>query len=255
MVNRDDTWVQYLPVHARSEDALAFVAPPPKLRARVKLNHDFLVRHYQGRRVQNIMGLPSTDHQGKSRWLAIVISNRETNSPSEPAWRAAAAWHGALIHMGLVPLLLDSGGQEEYQLLLLLDHEIDSSIAGAFGRWCVRGYEECGLSTAPIVLPSGRPLAVADAATWLRLPGRHHTSRHWTRVWQDGMWLEGEAAVGAIVAAPLNSGDEVKRLAQEVSPLPVALFTDLVDLLKHDKGPSTEALAERVLRLIDQHKA
>jgi hypothetical protein len=41
--------------------------------------------------------------------------------------------------------------------------------------------------------------------SWLRLPGRHHTRSHWTKVWGRDRWLEDQEAVDAILSVTGDS--------------------------------------------------
>jgi hypothetical protein len=42
-------------------------------------------------------------------------------------------------------------------------------------------------------------VAKGRCGNWLRVPGRHHTREHWSRVWSGTAWLEGTKAVECIL--------------------------------------------------------
>jgi hypothetical protein len=65
----------------------------------------------------------------------------------------------------------------------------------------VADHSEFGFPAAPEVFPKQESLSErVQFGNWLRLPGRHHTREHLTRVWDGCDWLEGEEAINAILA-------------------------------------------------------
>src|SRR5262249_47165868 len=55
---------------------------------------------------------------------------------------------------------------------------------------------------------------------WLRLPGRHHTRSHWSRIWDGGRWLEGEAAVAHVLALLPAPASLLPDVPQPARPAP-----------------------------------
>ena len=75
----------------------------------------------------------------------------------------------------------------------------------AFGRWLLRDWQDHGLAKEPETFPKQPMLGKGKGfGNWLRLPGRHHTLPHWTRVYdlEQGAWLEGAQAIEYILSSP-----------------------------------------------------
>jgi hypothetical protein len=53
---------------------------------------------------------------------------------------------------------------------------------------------------------------------WLRLPGRHHTRDHWSRVWSGDCWLDGAEAVEFILTLVGDPPDLVPVPPPPTSP-------------------------------------
>jgi hypothetical protein len=71
-----------------------------------------------------------------------------------------------------------------------------------FARWLIRDYQKYGLQSAPETFPKQPAInAQRPYGSWWRLPGRHHSRDHWTKVWNGAQWLEGNAAIAALIAA------------------------------------------------------
>src|SRR5262249_41066135 len=76
--------------------------------------------------------------------------------------------------------------------------------AKRFGRWITRDWKSLGLATAPEVFPKQDEIqrigsGSGESGSWVRLFGRHHKRDHWSRVYDDGEWLEGDEAIAAIL--------------------------------------------------------
>ena len=83
---------------------------------------------------------------------------------------------------------------------MCLSDEVPARIVHEFVTEVVQNYAEYGLRKAPDVYP-GEPDVNPHRpyGSWLRLPGRHHTNQHWTKVWSDERWLEDQEAIEAIL--------------------------------------------------------
>jgi hypothetical protein len=103
--------------------------------------------------------------------------------------------------LGFDVLLLDSNGAGGFHVWLVFRDAVPMAAAWRLGMWLVRDHRRYGLTRWPESFPKSPRLTAKRIGPWVRLPGRHHTREHWSRVWDGRGWLEGEAAVRAILAA------------------------------------------------------
>src|SRR5262245_22265580 len=218
LVNRTDVWGRY--VRRKGDDTTHVITAPFRDdRGKVFLDNDSLVKHFRRKQPSGQLGLHSAGSDLTSRWLAIDIDRHDydddlTVSP-EGNFAAASAWRQLLADRGLDPLLLDSNGIGGFHLLVVFSEPMSTDSVHQFGKQLVADYERRGLERKPEVFP--------DSPTWdryghwLRLPGRHHSRPHYSRVWNDEPfaeppWLEGHDAIDRILAT---------------RPAPVALLESL----------------------------
>ena len=208
MVNRTDVWGRYLAKNQRNKGGVrnnAITAPFREERGKVFLNATSLEKHYKARKVSGILGVHSTSSDNTSRWLAIDIDLHELDEHAvtpEGNFVAARSWVESLAAMGLDPLMFDSNGKGGFHLLVLFAEPLATQSVHAFGKKLVSDFVKRGLDSMPEVFP-GKPVW-NHYGNWLRLPGRHHTNEHYTRVWNDEpwddrTWLEGHDAIDRIL--------------------------------------------------------
>jgi hypothetical protein len=99
----------------------------------------------------------------------------------------------------------------------------------AFVEQFVQDYQRRGLDQPPDLFPG--TLGSNHLGSWLRLPGRHHTHPHYTRVyndqpWDDQHWLEGHDAIDRILATRPAASDRLQQLGIERSIKTVCLDFD-----------------------------
>jgi hypothetical protein len=212
MVNRTDVWGRY--VRRKGDDATHVItAPFSRERGKVFLDVDSLRKHFQTREPSGQLGLHSTSRDLTSRWLAIDIDLHEEDDnlsiSADGNLAAARVWRQALVEKGLDPLLLDSNGIGGLHLFVIFAEPMSTASVNAFAKQLIADYQKRGLERKPEIFP-GRPVW-NHYGDWLRLPGRHHTRPHFTRVWNDepfaeSPWLAGHEAIDRILAtrpAPL----------------------------------------------------
>jgi hypothetical protein len=112
----------------------------------------------------------------------------------------AVAVHDEARALGFDVLLLDSNGAGGYHVWLVFGDAVPMADAWRVGKWLVRDHRRYGLTRPPEAFPKGPRLTAKRIGHWVRLPGRHHTRAHWSRVWDGQRWLEGAGAVRAILA-------------------------------------------------------
>src|SRR5262249_52933889 len=131
--------------------------------------------------------------------------------------RASLAWYNKLVALGFRPLLEDSNGKGGYHLLPIFTAPISAPLAYEFSHWLTDDYAAHGLRRRPEVFPKQAFVSPRGSpghfGNWLRLPGPHHKSDHWSRVWDGQQWLEGAAAAAHILTL---TGDDPALIPPEV---------------------------------------
>jgi hypothetical protein len=220
LANRIDAWGAYRPVAERGQEYVAFDGTRKKLgnsftaprhqyeRGRVLLSREVLVQHFRGERPEHIIGLHATGPNNLSLWGALDIDLHEGSTVSlEVNFRAARFWYDRLRSLGFTPLLSDSNGKGGYHLLTIFDRPVSTVRVFAFLQWLTADYAKHGLTAKPETFPKQPAILPGRFGNWLRLPGRHHSRDHWSKVWNGSRWLEGDGAVAYILQLRGSSPD------------------------------------------------
>jgi hypothetical protein len=245
MLNRSDQWAQYLPPEQRSYSRIVRIAPPKQMRGQVSLTPDLVVRHYIGANVGHLIGLHAKGVDNTARWICIDLGEQDPSAPATPAatLRAALAWYDTLKEQGFHPILEDSSGRGEYHLWVVFGDRIDAGTAWMFARTLVSNYADLSLPAAPKVYPRRVQAEAVIAKDWVRLPGRHHSHHHWSKVWGGAAWLEGADAVEAILATRTDPGHFSFWSPTQSSSV-------LMDSLSDDEKMSLEEQVNRVFEML-----
>jgi hypothetical protein len=210
MVNRTDVWGRYLPLKNRKivngVRNHAITAPFRDERGKVFLNISSLEKHFRTTQVSGVLGLHSSSADLTSRWLGIDIDLHDAENLSvtpQGNFVAARHWYHQLTQLGFDPLLLDSNGRGGFHLLIFFQSPMCTKSVHEFGKQFVADYALRGLDVAPEIFPGNSRFD--HYGDWLRLPGRHHTVDHYTRVftdeaWSEQPWLVGHDAIDRILA-------------------------------------------------------
>lgn len=206
LVNRTDVWGRY--VRRKDDDETRVITAPFRdERGKVFLDLDSLRKHFRKNEPSGQLGIHSASRDLTSRWLAIDIDRHDTDDDLSvsPAGNlaAACAWRQILADRGLDPLLMDSNGAGGFHLVTVFSEPMTTASVHEFGARLVADYERRGLDQKPEIFPD-KP-TWDRYGDWLRLPGRHHTRPHYTRVWNDEpyaetQWLAGHEAIDRILA-------------------------------------------------------
>ena len=213
LINRTDVWGRYLAQRHRDSQkekktgfkGNAITAPFRDERGKVFLTTSSLEKHFKA--VDGgVLGLHSVGADWSSRWFAIDIDRHDDDDLSitpESNFVAAREWYVALQKLGFDPLLFDSNGRGGFHIWVVLAEPMSSRSVRAFVDQFVQDYQRRGLDRMPDLFPG--TLGSNHHGSWLRLPGRHHTHPHYTRVyndqaWDDRTWLEGHDAIDRILA-------------------------------------------------------
>lgn len=261
MVNRIDQWAQYLPLEQRSYSRIVHIVPPKQLRGQVCLSAELLARHYAGANVGHLVGLHAKGADNSARWVAIDLGQHDPSAPVTPVanLKAALAWYDTLKEQGFHPILEDSSGRGDYHLWVIFGNKLDAGAAWAFARALVGNYADLSLPVPPKVYPRRAQVESASFKDWVRLPGRHHSHNHWSKIWDGGKWLEGRDAADAILHTRIEPGriplepslsarkkfssdQEVISIKEQVSEafqLPPESACSSERLAEHEAGPIT----------------
>jgi hypothetical protein len=210
LVNRTDVWGRYLAKkHRKLKDGVfnhAITAPFRDERGKVFLNKSSLEKHFRTQQVSGVLGLHSASSDLASRWLAIDIDLHDEDELSvspQGNFVAARHWYRQLVEAGFDPILMDSNGRGGFHLLVLFAAPMCTRSVHLFGNSLIADFAMRGLDQAPEIFP-GSP-RFDHYGDWLRLPGRHHTHDHYTRVyseetWSEENWLVGHDAIDRLLA-------------------------------------------------------
>jgi hypothetical protein len=210
LANRRDVWSQY----TLKNGEIGVVMLPIKER-RVKgaqmVTINKLRRHFAGHQPNHLIGLHSISDHSTCKWFAVDVDlhNESVVDADEIAaanFTAAITWAARLRERGLDPLLIDSNGVGGYHVWALLDKEYPLADTFDFVSALRDDFADFGLPRKPEVFPPKREVKEDDLPYTLRLPGRHHTRKHYSRVWNfdaqgENEWLEGGEAIEMILAA------------------------------------------------------
>jgi hypothetical protein len=220
LVNRRDVWSQY----TLKNGEVGVVMLPIKERRKAgtdMVTMNKLRRHFSGRAVSHLIGLHSISDHSTAKWFAIDIDMHDENivNADEVAranWAAAQEWCRRLRSSGLDPILMDSNGVGGYHIWVLLEREYPLADVYDFANGVRADWEAFGLPRKPEIFPPKREVDADDLPYGLRLPGRHHTREHYTRIWNfdplgDNEWLEGGEAIEAMLNADTAPLPKSKR--------------------------------------------
>jgi hypothetical protein len=217
LVNRTDVWGRY---HRRKGDdtTSAITVPFREERGKTFLDLDSLRKHFSTRAPSGQLGLHSASSDLSSRWLAIDIDlhdPEEGTATKEQNLFAARGWHRRLTELGLDPLLMDSNGMGGFHILAIFAEPMGTHPVHDFTVELVSDFARRGLDQLPEVFPD-KP-GWDHYGAWLRLPGRHHSRPHYTRVWNDEpfsdtLWLDGHDAIDRILATRPATASSLTKL-------------------------------------------
>lgn len=220
LVNRRDVWSQYT-----LKDGKVGVVMLP-IKERRKLGTDMvtitkLERHFAGKAPNHLVGMFSISDHSTCKWLAIDIDLHDESVPNadeiiEANKNALFAWAGQLREQGMDPLVMDSNGVGGYHIWLLFDKEYPLADVYDFGEAIRAQWEEYNLPRKPEMFPPKREVGPDDLPYTLRLPGRHHTRPHYTRIYNfdfpdEAEWLDGGDAIEVMLNTKPSKLPKIKR--------------------------------------------
>jgi hypothetical protein len=252
-VNRTDVWGAYLLSCYRTPDndgkprsSITRTAPARCNRGKVLLTLDILARHFIGEDAGHVIGVHSTSPRNTSLWGSLDIDwHSECSSDPQTNLRAATSWYQELRLLGFRPLLTDSNGRGGYHLVTIFNEPVPTPTVFAFLHWLTSDYAKHGLPARPEHFPKQPRIAEGKYGNWVRVPGRHHTRDHWSKVWNGECWLDDAAAVEFILGL---QGDPPALIPTEVEAVRVPQAR-LASVVRPLAGPMREdRLARRIQR-------
>ena len=176
-------------------------------------------RHFRHEWQTHTIWLRPVSPQGTSEWFVIAVNHQcdDARQKAVVNWQAASGWYEELQRRGFTPLMLDSNGGEDIELLVLLTEEIPSSRVMEFVRRLVSDYAARGLAQAPEFMPNQADIAGDYSRKGWRVFGQDESYRYCTRVWNGERWLEREEAIEAILARTGDSPDLIPNFSDCVA--------------------------------------
>lgn len=230
LVNRRDVWSQY----TIKNDRVGVVMLP--IKERRKLGTDMvtitkLERHFAGKAPNHLIGLFSISDHSTCKWFAVDIDLHDESVANADeiveANRAALfAWANKLRAQGMDPMVMDSNGVGGYHLWVLLDKEYPLADTYDFADALRSDWQDFGLERKPEIFPPKRVVGPDDLPYTLRLPGRHHSRPHYTRIYNfeftdETEWLDGGEAIEAMLATRPSKLPKLKKSkSKEPAPKP-----------------------------------
>jgi putative DNA primase/helicase len=218
LVNRTDVWGGYIREQDRGKEytradgttcklGKTTTRPAQKHRGQSVLAREVLVQHFRARDAGAVIGLHTTSPDNTSKWGGIDIDHHgEGGNDPVKNWEAALHWYDRLVARGFRPLLIDSNGAGGYHLRILFASAIPTPRLFWFLRSVVADHASVGLGAAPELFPKQSEIKPDRYGNWMRVPGRHHSREHWSRVWSGSEWLDGNDAIDHLLSL---TGDPV----------------------------------------------
>ncbi len=214
LVNRKDVWGQYsvlTPAERRRSGKTykAMTLPIKDKRGPDMVTLDKLTRHFSSRHLRKpqIVGLHAKSQESTSKWFAIDIDLHDEDAvgAEDHARRnlnGALTWVRQLQLAGYDPMLFNSNGYGGFHIWVLLAEAAPTEAVFAYVKSIVSEWESVGLEEEPETFP--KKVKDDSIGSWFRLPGLHHSREIYSSLWSgdewlDDPWLEGHAAIDAML--------------------------------------------------------
>lgn len=220
-VARTDAHGGYLPLGQRQGNNTAITRREPA-------TLDTLTRHFAGDDVGDLIGLHAVGPDGMCRFAVIDIDHHGDPDPAVAAAneRGAIAIAERARELGFCVALEDSNGRGGFHVWLFFADALPVKDVCSLLQWLVRDWQRLGLAQAPELFPDRPATGGKKVGKWIRLPGRHHTHDHWSRVWDGGRWQSGRAATDYMLA---------------LTPESVVIPAEVLEFAERGTGPNHSA--------------
>jgi len=227
LVNRRDVWSQY----TIKNDKVSVVMLPIKERRKLgtdMVTNNKLERHFSGKAPNHLVGMFSISDHATCKWLAIDIDLHDESVANadeiiQANKDALFAWAEKCRSLGMDPLVMDSNGVGGFHIWVLFDKEYPLADVYDFGEALRSEWEEFGLPRKPEMFPPKRAVGPDDLPYTLRLPGRHHSRPHYTRIYNfeftdEAEWLDGGDAIEVMLATKPSKLPKIKKRKEKTPP-------------------------------------
>jgi hypothetical protein len=224
LVVRTDIWGGYYTTQdaAGNQTVCRMTWPRKQDRGKVQLTTAVIRQHFGARRPRDVIGLHTTSTDNLSKWGSLDLdAHGPGGTAPETTLQAALTWHDRLRGLGWHPLLEESSPGGSYHLWLILSEAIATPRLYHFLRQLTADHRRHGLPTRPEQFPKQPSIDQDRCGNWLRLPGRHHSREHWSRVWSGSRWLAGADAIAHILALAGDPLELVPEAPAATPPRPV----------------------------------
>jgi len=162
------------------------------------LHEGKLIQHFKGFSTIGVYTLKPQENTCIYTGLDIDAHDNDPHADPVANWDYALKKFEQLQSLGIEPLLEDSNGHGGYHLWVLYDQEIPGEHAYAFGRWLTA---DCPEGIHVEVFPKQKE--IQGFGNQLRLPGKHHKSDHWSRIYdaKSREFVSGRAAIQLLIHA------------------------------------------------------
>ncbi len=194
LTNQPDAHGHYLPLNKREKNS-AYAAKSGFHWSKLKL-------HFEGQNHGNLGGMYTTSKANTSRWAAIDIDRHCDESDAEANETFVLDIAKRASELGFEAIVEDSNGSGGFHIWILFAEPRPTVEVFAFAKWLIRDWKEHRISGKPETFPKQAvTTAKQPYGNWLRVPGRHHTRDHWSRIYDitSERWLEGTEAIQAIL--------------------------------------------------------
>ena len=188
LANRLDRHGHYFPMCRRTPDNNAITAG--------MLTIPILERHFIGRDPGDIVGLHSTSPDGTCRWVVWDIDQHDDFNPqlAERNEQAATELYYRLERKGFRPILENSNGRGGYHCWLIFSRPADVAAVYSFAQAMIEGLGDIE------TFPKQPQLTGKGFGNWMRLPGRHHSYNHWSKIYhRQGGWMDGTESINELL--------------------------------------------------------
>jgi hypothetical protein len=164
-----------------------------------------ILQHFRATATNHIIGLHAADENNLTLFGAIDIDAHggEDAAVNE---QAVLHWQRQAGEGDVYALPVDSDGKGGFHLWFFFREKVDAAHVYHYLRDLTSDWEALGLSTPPETFPKTADVRTTPErlGNWLRLPGRHHTANHRSRVYAEGRWLSGREAIAHILSLTGN---------------------------------------------------
>ncbi|WP_434480980.1 TOTE conflict system archaeo-eukaryotic primase domain-containing protein [Gemmatimonas sp.] len=207
--NRTDVWGGYVHPNDRETWGKVLTAPAKRSRGKRTLSPSVLERHFRASHGGDVIGLHTTSPSNTSRWggMDFDVHSDDGEIPAEHRHRVQQAFAYCATAMATAgPVLLeDSDGDGGRHIWIRFTEPVPTSHLFV---WLTTIAEDCHRATSyrPETFPKQPRLELNNrkeqkVGNWLRLPGRHHTRSHWSRLAEvGGRWQSGAEAAALLLA-------------------------------------------------------